>query len=103
MTKAEYTRYILLKHGFLPRDVLREIDQKYDSMDVFRTGKVTMEMITMKKTRSLPSGQVVKEKTISFANVQNMRVVQGPLLRYFGIWHLKVDTAGGGCTSAERS
>eukprot|EP00931_Biecheleriopsis_adriatica_P055566 TRINITY_DN3288_c0_g1_i1.p1 TRINITY_DN3288_c0_g1~~TRINITY_DN3288_c0_g1_i1.p1 ORF type:complete len:403 (+),score=74.67 TRINITY_DN3288_c0_g1_i1:110-1318(+) len=64
LTKAEYTRYILLKHGFLPRDVLREIDQKYDSMDMFRTGRVTMEMITMKKTRSLPLGQVVKEKTI---------------------------------------
>ena len=41
---------------------------------------------------------IVKEKTITFANVQNLRVVQGPLLRLFGIWHLRVDTAGGGAS-----
>ena len=43
----------------------------------------------------------VKEMTISFANVQNMRAVQGPLLRYFGIKHLEIDTAGGGGSSPE--
>jgi len=45
LTKAEYTRYILLKHGFLPREVLHEIDETYDAMDVSRTGKVTFAMI----------------------------------------------------------
>ena len=41
---------------------------------------------------------LVKEKTISFANVQNLRVTQGPVMRLFRIWHLKVDTAGGGAS-----
>jgi membrane protein YdbS with pleckstrin-like domain len=39
---------------------------------------------------------IVKEQTITYANIQNLRIVQGPLLRLFGIWHLRVDTAGGG-------
>ena len=43
------------------------------------------------------------EKTISFANVQNLRVVQGPIMRLFRIWHLKVDTAGGGASSNEHT
>jgi membrane protein YdbS with pleckstrin-like domain len=53
-------------------------------------------IVTDRSLRVREGALVVKEKTISYANVQNMRVVQGPLLRYFGIWHLKVDTAGGG-------
>jgi membrane protein YdbS with pleckstrin-like domain len=53
-------------------------------------------IVTDRSLRVREGALIVKEKTISFANVQNMRVVQGPLLRYFGIWHLKVDTAGGG-------
>ncbi|HVS18801.1 MAG TPA: PH domain-containing protein, partial [Planctomycetota bacterium] len=38
----------------------------------------------------------VREMTITFANVQNLRIVQGPLMRAFGILHLRVDVAGGG-------
>ena len=53
-------------------------------------------IVTDRSLRVREGAFIVKEKTITFANVQNMRVVQGPLLRYFGIWHLKVDTAGGG-------
>ena len=40
--------------------------------------------------------QAESRMTISHANVQNLRVVQGPLMRYFGISSLSVDTAGGG-------
>ncbi|CAE8730576.1 unnamed protein product [Polarella glacialis] len=52
LTKAEYTRYILLRHGFLPRKVLRDIDDKYDSMDIFGSGKVTLEMIQQAAARN---------------------------------------------------
>eukprot|EP00930_Biecheleria_cincta_P092621 TRINITY_DN8261_c0_g1_i1.p1 TRINITY_DN8261_c0_g1~~TRINITY_DN8261_c0_g1_i1.p1 ORF type:complete len:419 (-),score=66.07 TRINITY_DN8261_c0_g1_i1:180-1436(-) len=45
LSKAEYTRYILLKHNFLPREVLAEIDDKYDAMDEQRTGRVTLKML----------------------------------------------------------
>jgi membrane protein YdbS with pleckstrin-like domain len=38
----------------------------------------------------------VREMTMTFANVQNIEVSQGPLQRLFGIADLKVQTAGGG-------
>jgi uncharacterized membrane protein YdbT with pleckstrin-like domain len=38
----------------------------------------------------------VKEMTMTFANIQNISIVQGPLQRLFGISDLKVDSAGGG-------
>jgi membrane protein YdbS with pleckstrin-like domain len=53
-------------------------------------------IVTDRSLRVREGAFIVKEMTISYANVQNLRVVQGPLLRFFGIWHLKVDTAGGG-------
>jgi membrane protein YdbS with pleckstrin-like domain len=39
---------------------------------------------------------VMHETTISFENVQNVEVRQGPLQRYFGIADVVVQTAGGG-------
>lgn len=38
----------------------------------------------------------VREQTMSFANVQNLSIRQGPLQRVFGIADLRVRTAGGG-------
>jgi membrane protein YdbS with pleckstrin-like domain len=38
----------------------------------------------------------VSEKTMSFANIQNLAVQQGPLQRLLGISNLEVRTAGGG-------
>ena len=38
----------------------------------------------------------VREMTMTFANVQNITVSQGPLERLFGISDVKVDSAGGG-------
>jgi membrane protein YdbS with pleckstrin-like domain len=35
------------------------------------------------------------EATLTYANVQNVRVIQGPLERFFGIASVAVDTAGG--------
>jgi membrane protein YdbS with pleckstrin-like domain len=53
-------------------------------------------IVTDRSLRVREGALIVREKTISFANVQNLRVVQGPLLRLLGIWNLLVDTAGGG-------
>jgi len=39
---------------------------------------------------------IIKETTITFENVQNIHITQGPLQRYFGIADLVVETAGGG-------
>jgi uncharacterized membrane protein YdbT with pleckstrin-like domain len=38
----------------------------------------------------------VREMTITFANIQNISVEQGPIQRLLGIADLKVETAGGG-------
>ena len=39
---------------------------------------------------------VIHETTITFENVQNVEVAQGPVQRYFGIADVIVQTAGGG-------
>ena len=39
---------------------------------------------------------IINETTITFENVQNIHITQGPLQRYFGIADLIVETAGGG-------
>jgi len=41
----------------------------------------------------------ITETTITFDNVQNVKLKQGPLQRHFGIGDLVVETAGGGQTS----
>jgi len=41
-----------------------------------------------------------KEMTLTYANVQNVQVTQGPLQRLFGIEDLRVDTAGGGSSGS---
>jgi membrane protein YdbS with pleckstrin-like domain len=38
----------------------------------------------------------MKEKTMTFANIQNVRIEQGPLQRWLGIADVQVRTAGGG-------
>jgi uncharacterized membrane protein YdbT with pleckstrin-like domain len=44
----------------------------------------------------------VREMTITFANIQNISISQGPLQRFLGIADLRVDTAGGGPSRAEK-
>jgi membrane protein YdbS with pleckstrin-like domain len=41
----------------------------------------------------------VREMTITFANIQNISIAQGPIQRLLNIADLRVDTAGGGTTS----
>ncbi len=43
---------------------------------------------------------LVREMTLTFANVQNVTVEQGPLQRIFAVADLRVQTAGGGGTEA---
>jgi len=43
----------------------------------------------------------VREQTMTFANIQNLSIRQGPLQRLFGIADLRVRTAGGGEQSHE--
>jgi hypothetical protein len=44
----------------------------------------------------------VREITLTFANIQNLSVTQGPIQRILGIADLKVETAGGGSVSGNQ-
>jgi membrane protein YdbS with pleckstrin-like domain len=44
---------------------------------------------------------ILHETTITYENIQNIRVTQGPLQRAFGIGDVLVETAGGGAGHAE--
>ncbi len=45
---------------------------------------------------------IIHETTITFENVQNVSIQQGPLQRFFGIADIHVQTAGGGGGQAEK-
>ena len=45
---------------------------------------------------------VVREMTVTFANIQNIAVSQGPIQRALGLADLRVDTAGGGALHGQR-
>lgn len=45
---------------------------------------------------------IIREMTITFANIQNISISQGPLQRLLGIADLRVDTAGGGGASHQQ-
>ncbi len=56
----------------------------------------TWYVITDRSLRIRRGVWVINETTISFENVQNVEVRQGPVQRYFGIADVVVQTAGGG-------
>lgn len=53
-------------------------------------------VVTDRSLRVRQGAWIFKEMTLTYANVQNVQVTQGPLQRVFGIEDLRVDTAGGG-------
>ena len=53
-------------------------------------------VVTDRSLRVRQGAWIFKEFTLTYANVQNVQVTQGPLQRVFGIEDLRVDTAGGG-------
>ena len=44
---------------------------------------------------------IIHETTITFENIQNVRLTQGPIERFFGFANLVVETAGGGASAGE--
>ena len=53
-------------------------------------------VVTDRKLRVQEGVVHVREMTITFANIQNISVEQGPVQRMLDIADLKVETAGGG-------
>jgi len=60
-------------------------------------------LVTNRSLRVREGVMRVREMTITFANIQNISVSQGPLQRLLGIADLRVDTAGGGAQKKEKS
>ncbi|MFO0895455.1 MAG: PH domain-containing protein [Phycisphaerales bacterium] len=59
----------------------------------------TWYVLSPRSLRIRRGAMIVREMTITFENVQNVTVQQGPLQRIFGIADVVVDTAGGGVSS----
>jgi membrane protein YdbS with pleckstrin-like domain len=53
-------------------------------------------MVTDTSLRIREGLMLVRERTMTFANIQNLSLRQGPVQRFFGISDLRVRTAGGG-------
>jgi len=62
--------------------------------------EVRYYVVTDRSLRVREGAWTVREMTLTYANVQNLRVTQGPLQRLFGFSNLRVDTAGGGGVQA---
>ncbi len=57
-------------------------------------------MVTDRSLRIREGLFKVQERTMTFSNIQNVSIRQGPLQRFFGISDLEVRTAGGGSSQA---
>jgi uncharacterized membrane protein YdbT with pleckstrin-like domain len=53
-------------------------------------------IVTDRSLRIREGVWLLREVTLTFANVQNLNITQGPVQRFFGISDLIVETAGGG-------
>jgi uncharacterized membrane protein YdbT with pleckstrin-like domain len=53
-------------------------------------------IVTDRSLRIREGVWIVREMTITFANIQNLAVSQGPIQRALGLFDLRVETAGGG-------
>jgi len=53
-------------------------------------------VVTDRSLRIREGVMIVREMTVTFANIQNVSVTEGPIQRALGIADLKVETAGGG-------
>jgi membrane protein YdbS with pleckstrin-like domain len=62
----------------------------------------TWYVITSRSMRIRRGIWIIHETTITFENVQNIKIDQGPLQRYFGIASVVVETAGGGGSSKQQ-
>lgn len=62
----------------------------------------TWYVLTDRSLRIRRGVWTIQETTITFENIQNISVRQGPLQRWFGISDLVVETAGGGGGAAEK-
>ncbi len=59
-------------------------------------------VVTDRSLRVREGVVTVREMTVTFANIQNVAVMQGPIQRALGLADLQVETAGGGSAQANQ-
>jgi uncharacterized membrane protein YdbT with pleckstrin-like domain len=59
-------------------------------------------VVTDRSLRVREGVVAVREMTVTFANIQNVAVMQGPIQRALGLADLQVETAGGGSAHANQ-
>ena len=59
-------------------------------------------VVTDRSLRVREGVVTVREMTVTFANIQNVAVMQGPIQRVLGLADLQVETAGGGAVHANQ-
>jgi uncharacterized membrane protein YdbT with pleckstrin-like domain len=59
-------------------------------------------VVTNRSLRVREGVVIVREMTVTFANIQNIAISQGPIQRALGLADLRVDTAGGGAIHAQK-
>ena len=59
-------------------------------------------VVTNRSLRVREGVVIVREMTVTFANIQNIAISQGPIQRLLGLADLRVDTAGGGAINAQK-
>jgi len=59
-------------------------------------------VVTNRSLRVREGVVIVREMTVTFANIQNIAISQGPIQRALGLADLRVDTAGGGAINAQK-
>ena len=59
-------------------------------------------VVTDRSLRVREGVMTVREMTVTFANIQNVAVMQGPIQRALGLADLQVETAGGGSAHANQ-
>lgn len=59
-------------------------------------------VVTDRSLRMREGVATVREMTVTFANIQNVAVMQGPIQRALGLADLQVETAGGGSAHANQ-
>lgn len=59
-------------------------------------------VVTDRSLRVREGVTTVREMTVTFANIQNVAVLQGPIQRALGLADLQVETAGGGSAHANQ-
>lgn len=60
-------------------------------------------IVTDRSLRIRQGALIIQEVTLTFANIQNLTIRQGPLERLFGFANLVVHTAGGGTLTQQQS